>query len=113
MSRCRWGRILGLMLVAILLLTTIPCSTLADQPARAQVDRQSTTTPRAAFVFGKRGDNLRPLALTIYDTGTVTGFYTPNDRPGAQVRLQVRLSQDVLGGLVKLAQAEGFFALPL
>lgn len=112
MSLRRWGRIIGPLLVTMLLLSAIPGSTLAAQRAGTQVGLRAAVSPQIIFTFGKRGDNLRPLALTIDDTGRIAGFYTPEGRPGAPLHPQVRLSQDVVAGLLKLAQAEGFFTMP-
>ena len=81
----------------------VPVGVAAQAPARA---------PGAVFVVGRRGDNLRPLAVTVYDNGTVTGFYTRSVTGGVQGHPTGRLSLDTLAGLRTLARAEGFARLP-
>lgn len=112
MSLRRWGRTIGPLLVTMLLLSAVPGIAVADPPTGTCVGLQGAASPRVVFTFGKPGDNLRPLALTIDDTGKVAGFYMLEGRPSTQVHPQVRLSQDAVAGLVKLAQAEGFFTMP-
>lgn len=71
----------------------------------------SSVTASAApvFTFGHERDNLHPLMVTIYDTGAVAAT------SGLRARTWTprgRLSKDALDGLLKLAQAEGFFTMP-
>ncbi len=59
------------------------------------------------FAFGRDGGNIRPLTVTIGTTGTVTmSAAAGGGRPPGQ------LSPDALDGLLLLAKAERFFALP-
>ena len=59
------------------------------------------------FAFGREGGNIRPLTVTIGTTGTVTmSAAAGGGRPPGQ------LSPDALDGLLLLAKAERFFALP-
>jgi hypothetical protein len=106
-------RLCGAVLAAGVLATALPLGALASQSAAHHAVHRHAAAPRAVFVLGKRGDNLRPLALTLYDTGTVSGFYTVAVQGGVKAKPNVRLSQDALDGLVKLAQVEGFATLPL
>jgi len=60
-----------------------------------------------AFVLGREGGNIRPYSVTIYDDGSVTtsgAVSAPSTR--------IHLSPDALAGLRKLAQSEGFYAMP-
>jgi len=59
------------------------------------------------FAFGREGGNIRPLTVTIDDTGMVTTSY-----PVGKANGPVRLSRDARQGLLTLARAEGFFGLP-
>jgi hypothetical protein len=106
-------RLCGSILAAAVLATAAPLGAPASQSAAHHAGHRRAAAPRAVFALGKRGDNLRPLALTLYDTGTVSGFYTVAVQGGVKARPNVRLSQDALAGLVKLAQAEGLATLPL
>lgn len=62
--------------------------------------------PRILFAFGREGGNIRPLAVTIDDTGLVT------TTTGGAMTAHPRLTTDALDGLRTLARAEGFFTLP-
>jgi hypothetical protein len=63
--------------------------------------------PQATFVFGREGGNIRPYTVTIYTDGTVTasGPVSPTPR-------HLTAAADTIAGLLTLARAEGFFALP-
>jgi hypothetical protein len=68
--------------------------------------RPSLTVP-ALFVVGREGGNIRPFTVAIAADGTVTttGAIQPSNS-------HVKLGSDTLKGLLKLARAERFFALP-
>jgi len=68
--------------------------------------RGSGQVPRTLFSFGREGGNIRPLTVTIDDTGLVT--VTPGDATAPRPHL----AADALAGLMALARAEGFFKLP-
>jgi hypothetical protein len=63
--------------------------------------------PQATFVFGREGGNIRPYTVAIYTDGTVTasGPVSPTPR-------HLTEAADTIAGLLTLARAEGFFALP-
>jgi len=58
----------------------------------------------APIAFGRTGGNIRPLTVTIARDGTITARDAQGLRP--------RLSPDAVAGLLKLAAAERFSALP-
>ena len=64
-------------------------------------------TGTASISFGRRGGNIAPYRVTIARTGAVTAT-------GAVRRagLVPSVSTDAVGGLVALARAEGFAAMP-
>jgi hypothetical protein len=68
---------------------------------------QRRAAPRAAFVFGREGGNIRPYTVTILTDGTVTAS-------GSARTATRHLSDpaDAIAGLMKLAGAERFWALP-
>jgi hypothetical protein len=67
----------------------------------------STRQALPSFTFGREGGNIRPYSITIDSTGMVHGAV-----PSSAVTKQVKLSKDVLNGLLTLATAEEFFNLP-
>jgi hypothetical protein len=88
--------------LAMLALTVaLPIAALASHGAAPHAG-PAAATPE--FVFGREGGNIRPLTVTIYSDGTV------NNGSGTAATFQ--LSPQALAGLLKLAQAEGFYKLP-
>jgi hypothetical protein len=70
----------------------------------------TTASPAAisgpSFVFGRTGGNIRPYTVTIASNGKVTAT-------GVQLQIPaLTLAPEVLGGLAKLAIAEGVPTLP-
>jgi hypothetical protein len=63
--------------------------------------------PQAAFVFGREGGNIRPYTVTILTDGTVTA-----SGPARTATRHLSDPADAIAGLMKLARAEGFWALP-
>jgi hypothetical protein len=100
---CR--RVLGVALVPLVLATALPLVALASRGEAISGDHTNANPHQSEFVFGREGGSIRPLTVTIYDDGTVIVN-------GVQKNLHPRLSQDTLDGLMKLAQAEGFFRMP-
>ncbi len=82
--------------------------------AGAGAARSASTTSAAVssgpvFVVGREGGHTPPMVMTIDDTGAVA---VTSGKPAHTWRPRGHLSQDARDGLLKLAQAEGFFALP-
>jgi hypothetical protein len=61
----------------------------------------------ASFAFGRTGGNIRPFTVRIGKDGRLT-----TTGPVAVADPVAVLSPALRGGLAKLAQAEGFFAMP-
>ena len=61
----------------------------------------------AGFTFGRSGGNIAPFSVVIARNGRVTSH-------GAVTLANPHrsVSSDALGGMLKLAEAEGFFSLP-
>jgi hypothetical protein len=83
-------------------------------PLRAHVSHGSVrghpqrhVAPQAAFIFGREGGNIRPYTVTILTDGTVTAS-------GLAHTAIRHLSDptDAIAGLMKLARAERFWAMP-
>jgi hypothetical protein len=72
-----------------------------------RVHTQRNAAPQAAFVFGREGGNIRPYSVTISTDGTVTAR-----GPVSTTTRHLSDPTDVLAGLMKLARAERFFAMP-
>lgn len=66
----------------------------------------SGSTGRAVFSFGIQGGNIRPWSVTLSDDGSITAT--------GSIKHVQKLADptDTLNGLLKLADAENFFALP-
>jgi hypothetical protein len=103
----------SVILAVAVLATAVPLGALASESVAHHAVHLHAAAPHVVCTLSKCGDNLRPLALTLYDTGRVSGFYTVAVQGGVRGKPNVRLSQDALAGLVKLAQAEGFAKMPL
>src|ERR1051326_4132163 len=67
----------------------------------------ATGTGTASFAFGRTGGNILPFSVTIARNGHVTSHGAVK-----QANPNLTVSADVLRGLLRLAQAEGFFAMP-
>lgn len=111
MSKEKQYHTLVSVVLTVTLVLAIPLSALASPRSQAQSATLAAppTAATATFVFGKEGDNLNPLAVTIYGDGTVRA--TGGLRPRTWMP-RGRLSPDALDGLMTLARAEGFFNLP-
>jgi len=66
----------------------------------------SGSTGQAVFTFGIQGGNLRPWSVTISDDGSIAAT--------GSIKHAQKLDdpKNTLNGLLKLADAESFFALP-
>ena len=102
-TRTRFTRILGAGLATVALAAALPVAALASHPGAVQAGSSRAGANAPLFVFGREGGNIRPFQVTVTNAGMVTG--TLNNA-------HIQLSPDTLGGLMKLARAEGFFALP-
>lgn len=103
MRQTRFTRTLIIWLVGAALAAALPAAALASQGGARHNPRSTVALSRSLFVFGREGGNIRPYSYTISANGQVMGGLS-----GAHIQL----SSDTLSGLVKLARAEGFFALP-
>jgi len=74
-------------------------------PAAVSAPPPRAAAPLTLFAFGREGGNIRPLTVTIDATGLVTATTGTATSPP-------HLTTDALDGLLTLARAEGFFALP-
>jgi hypothetical protein len=61
----------------------------------------------AGFTFGRSGGNIAPFRVVIARNGRVT-----SQGPVTLANAHHAVSADALRGMLKLAQAEGFFSLP-
>ncbi len=93
--------------LAVVALAAAPFTALASHTVASHAVSTAGHAPRAVFVFGREGGNIRPLSVTIDDSGAVMGGLTSGT--AAAPRL---ISKDAVDGLLKLATAEGFFKLP-
>lgn len=94
------------------LLLALPCAAAYGEPLSHRAVSSTAAPSVPWFVFGKRADNLWPLAVTIRSDGHVTGFWTVTKGGRTEAKPEVRLSRGVLDGLMTLARAEGFFTMP-
>ena len=102
-----FGRTRGGAVAAALALTMAALAAAPDHGIAVGASRSHAAQARLVFAFGREGGNIRPLTVTIDDTGMVTTSY-----PVGRANGPVRLSRDALQGLLTLARAEGFFGLP-
>ena len=99
---------IALVLSGAVLAVGVGPATAAASPSHAAVASPSRATAVPIVVtFGREGGNVRPLTVTIDANGAVVTSY-----PVVGAPRHVRLSADALAGLLTLARAEGFFALP-
>ena len=68
---------------------------------------QRHVAPQAAFVFGREGGNIRPYTVTILTDGMVMA-----SGPVRTAARRLGDPQDAIAGLMKLARAEQFWAMP-
>ena len=99
-------------ILAIVLASALPLAAFASRGSGAahryhRSHAVATQTGQTVFTFGIQGGNIRPWSVTISDTGAVssTGSITVRTQSLAEAR-------DTLNGLLKLADAENFFAQP-
>jgi hypothetical protein len=92
--------------MVVALAAALPMGAYASHAA-VQGHPQRRVAPQAAFVFGREGGNIRPYNVTILADGTVTAS-------GAIRTATKHLSDpaDAIAGVLKLAGAERFWALP-
>ena len=92
--------------LAVLILATIPVAAGAGRDATAQAAHPAAPE-HVVIAFGRQGGNIRPLTVTVDVNGAVKASYAVAGAPA-----HAPLSQDTVDGLIKLATAEGFFAMP-
>jgi len=97
-------RIVGVSLAAVVLAGALPLAAMASHADAASAHQARPAVSQPQFTFGTEGGNIRPLTVTIGSDGTVAASW------GATATVQ--LSKDATDGLMRLAKAEGFFALP-
>lgn len=87
-------------LVTVLVLVAVA------SPAAASVSRDTRAKQQPMFVLGRKGGTIAPFEASISRDGvvSVTG--------GVRRLGPVTLPKPALAGLLKLAQAEGFYSLP-
>jgi hypothetical protein len=97
------GRLSFSLLAALVILAVLPARTRASAPHR----NTPVTATSPTITFGQELGNIRPFSVTIAGNGSIksTG---PIHLNGATATV----SKDAVAGLVVLAQAEGFRALP-
>jgi hypothetical protein len=106
MNLRRCSRYCGPSLGALALAVTLPLGALAThESVRGHPQRHAA--PPAAFVFGREGGNIRPYTVTILTDGTVTA-----SGPVRTATRRLGDPQDAIAGLMKLARAEQFWAMP-
>ena len=88
--------------VALVLAVALPISISAAQPSAARASRHSG----AVFTFGRSGGNIQPFTVVIARDGSISSS------GAAPASLAPRASLDAVDGLVALARAEDFYALP-
>lgn len=98
---------LASLLIAGLVLAAHPGASHAQ--ALVALSATATMKPMPQFVITQQGGRTPPMVVTIDDSGAIT---VVSGKRARSWRPRGRLSQDVRDGLLKLAQAEGFFALP-
>ena len=106
MTPRRYTRVRGPAIGALALTAVLPMGIPAHHGA-ARVHSQRHAAPQAAFVFGREGGNIRPYTVTILTDGTVTA-----SGPVRTATRRLGDPQDALAGLMKLARAEQFWAMP-
>lgn len=92
---------------AIVLVAVVPLAALAGRTELSGPPARHGDQSAAVFKLGRAGGNIRPVTITISADGTVAV-----DGPVRSMRSGVKLSKDAIAGLLKLAQAERFNALP-
>jgi hypothetical protein len=99
----------ALTLTALSISVAIPLVAHSSQSRKVGQHRIGGSPTKAAFVFGfKPGFNPRPAGqTTIYGDGTVA-----IKSSAGSTSQGTRLTKNGLSGLLKLAEAEGFFSLP-
>jgi hypothetical protein len=114
MSGIRFAAPLFFALTALLLTALVGHASAASKSDRAakathryhRTHAVSGSTGQAVFSFGIQGGNIRPWNVTISDDGSVTAT-------GSIKHIQKLADPtNTLNGLLKLADAETFFALP-
>lgn len=100
--------------LALLALVTVPNAIQSASQARAAVVAQPLAcsaagngiVPTPAISFGRQGGNIRPMKVSIADSGTIT-------YDGANpVTTTYTISAAAVQGLQRLAGAEGFWSMP-
>ncbi|GAC1323749.1 MAG: hypothetical protein NVS2B16_15720 [Chloroflexota bacterium] len=91
--------------LVLLLVAAAPASVLASRHPAIGTHHLRAGAPQPAFIFGRKGGNIRPFTATINTNGqlTVTGM---SQSPTANRFL----GPQVAPGLLKLAEATQFFA---
>lgn len=104
MKRFQSTASLGPALVLAALIVSLAPATAASGSESVMVGRQSQGSP--PFVFGRVGGNIRPFTVTIASNGQISASGP------VSTSARSRVSAAAIKGLIKLARAEGFFALP-
>lgn len=103
MKLAREAPIAGVLLVAVLLLGAAP-RTSAVRGGTVGQRHTAAGLKLIAFRFGREGGNAPPFTATIRNDGMLLV-------KGGGPRVEYYLAIDAVAGLLKLAEAEGFFAL--
>jgi hypothetical protein len=98
------NRFLTLLVIAVasLALPLLPAGPTTEAALSHQTSRASTPI----ILISRQGGNIRPFSVAIDANGVVTVTGTQQNTP-------VTLQKAAVRGLLKLAQAERFFTLPL
>lgn len=103
-------RALTRTVLASVLIASIPLTAHTGMSAvRAGSATADAALPVQVFTVGQEGGRTPPMVVTIDDAGAVA---VTSGKPAHTWRPRGRLSQDTRDGLMRLAQAEGFFTLP-
>lgn len=93
--------------LAVLLVIRLPATAEASRHPAVGAHHLRPAAAQPAFIFGRRGGNIRPLSVTIDDGGQVSGAGSASGQNAPR-----NLTPDVAKGLLKLAEAEEFFSMP-
>jgi hypothetical protein len=107
MSWIRSHGLSTLMLSAILVLGMLPLTVFAAHRYTIGKHHIELAPNMPVIIFGRENGNIRPFTVTITSSGQVTVNGTIH-----VVNAHPTLNTDVLKGLIKLAEAEGFFTMP-
>ena len=105
MNHPRSRRFFSATVATMALAAAMPLAAMASHGDAGRAHLRPAAVQQPIFVLGREGGNIRPLKVSIAGDGTVTVS-------GMATSTQLHLSGDALNGLLKLANAEGFFAMP-